>query len=346
MSDPLPVWFAVQAELLGHDEEVDSQSRSCFDCYDDTTLFGMFHLTRDCLAFVADLVRYRMKKFLLTPLSLDAMIMLTLNFYARGCYFPALKNRFDLKTNCDDIVITVSDVLAGLSDQFITLPLTRRARIDMAHIVEEFCGIPDVLALLIPAHFKITEGPFELHVNSLGYASVVCQIICDLDGNILSVEQCCAGGTHEQDLWSTSFRGREIEEELYGRYWVVGGEGYDLSKRVLTPVPDPINEAQAKFNAAHAKLREVARATLRSLKWRFRCLNQLGFEQHKLTNVVKACCVLHNIAMKFSVPLPQGHEIFDDHQPRNPCSELPGICPDAVKARQDIIDTKFSGRFS
>ncbi|XP_077407730.1 putative nuclease HARBI1 [Vanacampus margaritifer] len=346
MSDPLPVWFAVQAELVGHDEEVDSQSRSCFDCYDDATLFEMFHLTRACLEFVADIVRIRMKKFLLTSLSLDAMIMLTLNFYARGSHSAALRNRFDLKTNCDDIVITVSEVLAGLSDQFITLPLTRRAKIDMAHMVEDFCGIPDVLGLLAPAHFKITEGPLELYVNSLGFTSVVCQIICDLDGNILSVEQCCAGGTHEQDLWGTSFRGREIEEELYGRYWVIGGEGYDLSKRVLTPVPHPVKEAQMKFNAAHAKIHEVARAMVRSLKWRFRCLTELGFEQHKLTNVIKACCVLHNIAMKFSVPLPQGHEMFEDPQPRNPRSELAGICSDALKARQDIIDYNFSGRFS
>ncbi|XP_019739111.1 putative nuclease HARBI1 [Hippocampus comes] len=342
MSDPLPVWFAVQAELLGHEEELDSQSRSCFDCYDDATLFELFHLTRACVEFVADIVRGRMKKFLLTSLSLDAMIMTTLNFYARGSHSAALKKRFDLKTDCDDVVFTVSEVVAAMSDQFISFPQTRKAKIDMAHMVEDFCGIPDVLGLLAPAHFKITQGPLDLHFNSLGYASVVCQMICDLDGNILSVEQCCAGGTREQDLWGTSIRGREIEEELYGQYWVIGGDGYDLSKRVLTPVPEPQDEAQRNFNAAHAKIHAAAQSTLRSLKWRFRCLTQLGFEQHKLTNIIKACCVLHNIAKKFSVPLPLGEDQFEDPQPRNPRSDSAGICPDVLRARQELIDYHFS----
>lgn len=125
---------------------------------------------------------------------------------------------------------------------------------------------------------------------------------------------------------------------------MTGGDGYDLSKRVLTPVPEPQDEAQKNFNAAHAKIHGVAESTLRSLKWRFRCLTQLGFEQHKLTNIIKACCVLHNIAKKFSVPLPQGEDQFEDPQPRNPRSDSAGICPDVLRARQELIDYHFSAK--
>ncbi|KAM9773773.1 putative nuclease HARBI1 isoform 1-T1 [Syngnathus typhle] len=332
-----------KAELLDADEEVESQCRSCFDCYDDASLFKLFHLTRACIEFVADIVRVRNKKFLFTPVSLDAMIMITLNFYAHGSYSTALKKRFNVQSDCcDDIVFTVSEVVAGLSDQFISFPQTRKAKIDMSQMVADSCGIPDVLGLLAPAHFRIAEGALGLYVNSLGYPSVVCQMICDLDGNILSVEQCRAGGTHEQDLWGTSFRGREIEEELYGQYWIIGGEGYDLSKRVLTPVAEPRDEPQRNFNAAHAKIHEVTQKTRRSLKWRFRCLTQLGFEQHRLTDIIKACCVLHNIAKKFSVPLPHGMERFVDPQPRNARTESAGIRPDVLSARQDLIDNNFT----
>ncbi|XP_061160509.1 putative nuclease HARBI1 isoform X2 [Syngnathus typhle] len=320
MSDPLPMWFAVQAELLDADEEVESQCRSCFDCYDDASLFKLFHLTRACIEFVADIVRVRNKKFLFTPVSLDAMIMITLNFYAHGSYSTALKKRFNVQSDCcDDIVFTVSEVVAGLSDQFISFPQTRKAKIDMSQMVADSCGIPDVLGLLAPAHFRIAEGALGLYVNSLGYPSVVCQMICDLDGNILSVEQCRAGGTHEQDLWGTSFRGREIEEELYGQYWIIGGEGYDLSKRVLTPVAEPRDEPQRNFNAAHAKIHE-----------------------HRLTDIIKACCVLHNIAKKFSVPLPHAMERFVDPQPRNARTESAGIRPDVLSARQELIDNNFT----
>ncbi|XP_061765343.1 putative nuclease HARBI1 [Nerophis ophidion] len=352
MSDALPVWFAVQAELLGHEEEVDSQSKSCFACYDDDTLFEMFHLTRACIEFVADIVRVRMKQYMLTPSSVDIMIMITLNFFALGASAVSLLRRFDLKTDCRQIVWTVSEVVAGMSDQFISFPQTRKAKVDIAHMAEEFCGIPDVLGVLAPTHFHIrtsthdknwSELVRQQYVNALGYKSVVSQMICDLDGNILSVEKCCVGSTSDQDLWCTSFRGREIEDELYGQYWVIGGEGYHLSKRVLTPVSDPKSDAQIRFNEAHAKLHCVTRTTLRSLKWRFRCLTKLGFTLDKLTNVVKACCVLHNIAKKFSVPLPPGEEKFEDPQPRNPCQGSAAVInPDGLRARQELIESSFS----
>nr|XP_057917991.1 putative nuclease HARBI1 [Doryrhamphus excisus] len=352
MSDALPVWFAVQAELLGHEEELDSQSRSCFACYDDDTLFEMFHLTRPCIEFIADIIRVRMKKYMLSPLTVDTMIMVTLNYYAHGSTTIALVKRFNLKTDCQSIVCTVSEVVASMSDQFISFPQTRRAKVDIAHMVEEFCGIPDVLGILAPTHFKIRSSPSDKNtlaftrqqfVNTLGYKSVVSQIICDLDGNILSVEKCCVGSTCEQDLWRTSFRGREIEEELYGQYWVIGGEGYNLSKRLLTPVSDPEGDAQFRFNEAHAKIHNVTQTKLRSLKWRFRCLTQLSFALDKLTNVVKACCVLHNIAKKFSVPLPIGDDKFEDRQPSNPCPGLAAaLSSDGLRARQELIDSSFN----
>lgn len=101
------------------------------------------------------------------------------------------------------------------------------------------------------------------------------QIICDSNGNILSVEKCCVGSTFEQDLWNPSFKGREMEDELHGHYWVIGGSGYNLSKHVLTPVLEPANEKESRFNQAHAKIYNVMRTTLGSTKRRFRCLMQL-----------------------------------------------------------------------
>ncbi|XP_077594619.1 putative nuclease HARBI1 [Stigmatopora nigra] len=343
MSDPLAVRFAVQSELLGHGEEFDSESRRCFDHYNDSALFELFHLTRPCLEFVVDMMRVCMKKKMqLSPLSLDAMILVTLNFYARGFHSSSILKRFDLNTDCEDIVLSVSDVVAGLSEQFISFPQTHKAKVGIAHMVEDFCGIPNTLGLLIPAHFRLTDGARELCVNSMGYTSVVSQMICDLDGNILSVEQCCAGSTRERDLWGTSLTGREIEEELYGRYWVVGGECYNLSKRVLTPVTGPKTDSQRNYNVAHAKLYKVAQNMLRCLKWRFRCLTQLGFAQHKLTKIIKVCCVLHNIAKKFSVPMPHGMDKFQDPQPNNLCGEWTDICPDALRARHELIEYNFS----
>lgn len=230
MAYALPVWFAVQEELLADGEVMDSEGSSCFDDFDDEALFKMFHLTRPSIAFITDTIRIRMKTVPLKKpaLSVDAMVMVTLNYYAHGVSSAAVQQRFGLTQNdCLAIICTVSGVIAGMADQFISFPLTRDARANVAFKIEKFCGIPDALGVLAAAHFKIRASPYEKDtfrsfVNTLGYTSVVSQIICDSDGNILSVEKCCVGSTFEQDLWDSSFKGREMEHELHGHYWVIG----------------------------------------------------------------------------------------------------------------------------
>uniref|UniRef100_A0A0E9WPB6 DDE Tnp4 domain-containing protein n=1 Tax=Anguilla anguilla TaxID=7936 RepID=A0A0E9WPB6_ANGAN len=64
-----------------------------------------------------------------------------------------------------------------------------------------------------------------------------------------------------------------------------------------------------RYNEAHFKIQTVIQKTFGALKSRFRCLDNLGSIQKNNCSthveVVSACCVLHNIAMKFSVPFPE-----------------------------------------
>lgn len=354
MAFAVPVWLAVQDELLGHEEE-DYGTPSCFDHFDEEALFQMFHLTRPCIAFIADAVRIRMKTVALKKplMSVDAMVMVALNYYAHGVSTAAVLQRVGLtQTDCPTSVIgTVSGVIAGMSDQFISFPLTRDARVSLAAKTEKLCGIPNVLGVLAPAHFKIRASPYEKEtfrsfVNTQGYTSVVSQVICDSDGNILSVEKCCVGSTCEQGMWDSSFKGRQMEEELHGPFWVIGGTGYHLSKHVLTPVSEPANDKEMRFNEAHAKIHDVMRTTLGSMRRRFKCLMQLGFAQegslNKKSNIIKACSVLHNIAKKFSVPPPPPAGKIEPLHPGKQSAVPAEINSEALNARQQIIDDHFS----
>ncbi|XP_026170530.1 putative nuclease HARBI1 [Mastacembelus armatus] len=349
MAFALPVWLAAQAELLGNDE-ADNGAQSCFDDFDDEALFQMFHLSRPCLTFITDAVRIRMRTVAADKLSVDAMVMVALNYYAHGVSSFALLQKLGL-TQSSTIVSAVSGVIAGMCDQFISFPLTRDAKANVAFKINKFCGIPNVLGVLAPAHFKIRASPYEKNsfrsfVNSLAYTSVVSQIICDSDGNVLSVEKCCVGSAFEQEMWESSFRGREMEAELHGQYWVIGGRGYYLSKHVLTPVCEPANDRETRFNEAHAKIHDVMRVTLGSMKRRFRCLMQLGYAQegtlNKKSNIIKACCVLHNIAKKFSVPPPPVAGKIEPLHPGKAYSAPRDIIPEALKARQKLIESNFS----
>ncbi|TNN80606.1 putative nuclease HARBI1 [Liparis tanakae] len=346
----LPVWLALQEELLGPG----GAAPNSFDDFDDDALFQMFHLTRPCIAFITDAVCIRMKTVTVDPpaLSVDAAVMVALNYYAHGISSADVLQRLgSSQADFPGIICTVSAVIAGMADQFISFPLLRDARTNVANSIKRVCGIPNVLGVLAPAHFKIRASPYEKEtfrsfVNSLGYTSVVSQFICDSDGNILSVEKCCVGSTFEQELWDSSFKGREMEEELHGPYCVIGGNGYRLTNHVLTPVSEPANYHENRFNEAHAKIHNVMRTTLGSMKRRFRCLMQLGFAKEcsldKKANVIKACSVLHNIAKKFSVaPPPVAGKVEPLHPGKQPSGPVT-VNREAFEARRELIYRHFS----
>ncbi|CAK6964228.1 putative nuclease HARBI1 [Scomber scombrus] len=107
-----------------------------------------------------------------------------------------------------------------------------------------------------------------------------------------------------------------MEDELNGQYWVIGGSSYNLSKHVLTSVSEPTNEKENRFNQAHAKIHDVMRITLGSMKRCFRCLMQLGFAQEgsldKKSNIIKACSVLLPPAGRTHRVKPSQRRIFED----------------------------------
>ena len=109
---------------------------------------------------------------------------------------------------------------------------------------------------------------------------------------------------------------------------------------------EPANDSENRFNEAHEKIHDVMRLTLGSMKRRFRCLMQLGFAQEgsldKKSNIIKACCVLHNIAKKFSVPPPPVAGKIEPLHPGKQHSAPGEINHDALRARQDLITSNFS----
>lgn len=122
------------------------------------------------------------------------------------------------------------------------------------------------------------------------------------------------------------------------------GRGYLQSKHVLTPVSDPSSVSEVRFNEAHTKIHSIMWSTLSCMMRRFKLLLQLGFAKEscldKKSNIIKACCVLHNIAKKFSVPsLPVGIEPV---YPGKQHSGTRAVSDEALNAKQALISSVFS----
>lgn len=89
----------------------------------------------------------------------------------------------------------------------------------------------------------------------------------------------------------------------------------------MTPYSDPVpNSIEDNFNKLHMSARVVIENTFGRLKNRWRCLSKdrtLHYRPEKCAKIITACCVLHNIAIKYNVPNPDGDSLQNAGNFRN-----------------------------
>lgn len=64
--------------------------------------------------------------------------------------------------------------------------------------------------------------------------------------------------------------------------------------------------AESKYNTCHAKSRSIIERLFGILKGRWRSLlhtRELHYQPEKVAKIVNVCCLLHNMCVKYNVPL-------------------------------------------
>ncbi|XP_045107555.1 putative nuclease HARBI1 [Portunus trituberculatus] len=87
--------------------------------------------------------------------------------------------------------------------------------------------------------------------------------------------------------------------------FLLGDAGYPCLSYLLTPVPNPTNDKEVRFNTAHIKIRQSVERSFGMLKRRSGCLCiPLRTQIDTSTRIIMSCAVLHNIAISNEIPLP------------------------------------------
>lgn len=121
---------------------------------------------------------------------------------------------------------------------------------------------------------------------------------------IIGVQESAPGSWHDAFVWCAShFRRHLIEQQRVAPGEVFLGDGAcPLEPWLMTPVarhPGP-ETPEGKYNTAHTAMRSVVERCIGLLKSRFRCLQRyrtLQYEPHKASDIVAACCALHNLCL-------------------------------------------------
>ena len=123
---------------------------------------------------------------------------------------------------------------------------------------------------------------------------------------------------------------------------------YPLLPHLFTPVRNPQNQAEERYNVRHKHTRCVVEQALGISKMRFRCLHRsagcLVYKPETCVQIITACLILHNVCVEKNLPLEDDLEEFmephieDNDLPDDPI--MPGN--PGVAAHNRLIRARFT----
>ncbi|XP_012543806.2 putative nuclease HARBI1 [Bombyx mori] len=227
-------------------------------------------------------------------------LLLTLRFYALGTMLISIADFVDVsKSTAGRIVRDISICIARLYDKYIHV---QQGGAEKFHRI---AGFPRVLGTIDCTHIRI-QSPCRLvgeeFRNRKGYFSYNIQAVCDADLRLMNVVARWPGSAHDATIFNNSVLRAQCDAGQFGNHWLLGDSAYPNRPYLLTPVLNPVTEAELRYNQAHIKTRNTIERTFGVWKRRFPVLAlTLRLSQPVMQSVIIATAVLHNICRNHSL---------------------------------------------
>ncbi|KAJ1079733.1 hypothetical protein NDU88_000025 [Pleurodeles waltl] len=135
------------------------------------------------------------------------------------------------------------------------------------------------------------------------------QMVCLADQYIPHVNAMFPGSVHDAYILRNSSIPYVMGQLQRHHVWLLGDSGNPNLSWLLTPVRNPNTRADGRYNEAQGRTRRVIERTFGLLKARFWCLHMTGgslfYSPKKVCQIIIACCMLHNLALRQQVPFLQ-----------------------------------------
>ncbi|CAH2325929.1 nuclease HARBI1 [Pelobates cultripes] len=280
-------------------------------------------------------------------ISPETQIMAALGFYTSGSFQTRMGDTIGIsQASMSRCVTNVTEALVERVSQFIHFPREEGSIQRLKDGFYSLAGVPGVLGIVDCMHVTIKAPNAEdmSYVNQRGLHSLNCLFACDTQGVLLWAETHKPGSIQDNTLLSQSELCCLFETELHKEGWLID-HAFLLRPWLMTPVQIPGSSSEYRYNMAHSATHTVMERTQRALRLRFRCLDgskaTLQYSPEKASQIILACCILHNIALQ------HGLDIWTDSggpglEQEEECVHMEPVDSEAYRMRQEIILTHFS----
>ncbi|XP_045026130.1 putative nuclease HARBI1 [Daphnia magna] len=240
------------------------------------------------------------------------MVLIALQFYATGTFQTVIGNvlRYS-QSSVSRSITAVSLALSLISGQHIyfsdNLTMLKNDFSDIARI-------PGIIGCVDGTHVRLQRPTLfeKAYVNRKNYHSINVQGICDANNRFLNICATKPGSCHDSSIFKGSAVGKKFEAGHFGSGFLLGDSGYANTPFLFVPYTDLVENYKIRFNVAHKTTRCVIERSFVILKKRFHVFHsETRMTPTKVSWITVACCVLHNLALNWKMPLLDDWEVED-----------------------------------
>ncbi|XP_063802216.1 putative nuclease HARBI1 [Pseudophryne corroboree] len=279
------------------------------------------HLILDTLSIIES----DLEQSIRSPTAIPALtqFLAVLHFVATGSYQHVVGDLVGMSQGqFSKVLRRVSQAFIKRVKQFIAMPLDVGALDVVKRQFEEGGSrFPHVIGVVDGTHVAIVPPRHneEIYRNRKLFHSLNVMVVCGPSLQILSLNAKFPGNSHDAHVIRQSGIWQRLRAMEGQDMWLLGDRGYPCTPWLMTPYSKSRPGPQTAFNSALTATRQLVERTIGVLKGRFRVLHRTGgdimYSPEMVSKIVVLCAILHNIAVRSRMELPQTEELPDE-EPR------------------------------
>lgn len=241
------------------------------------------------------------------PVSSKECVQMGLWFLGNKATYREMAELFGLSESAVfSAVQTFITIICSVGKNYIKWPTVIEAE-DIEMNFKLMAGFPGVIGAVDGCHIEI-KAPSEAqsdYIDRTNRHSINLMAVCNSEKLFTFIDVGFPGSAHDSRVFKNTDLYRVISNSPLSifpsnNFHIIGDSAFQRSNYVIVPFRDTgnLSDRQKKCNRKLSQTRHVIENAFGYLKGRFRRLKYVDADVHRIPNIIKAACILHNISLQ------------------------------------------------